>query len=43
METDLLKRIIELIKENPNDMELGSKIRTLYWTYKEKTKNEDKD
>ena len=40
--TDILERIIELVKEYPNDSELGSKIRALYWEYKEKL-NEDEE
>ncbi len=39
--TDILARIIELIKEYPNDAELGNKIRDLYWKYKEKLNDED--
>lgn len=39
--TDILQRVIELIEENPNDMELGSKLRSLYYEYKEKLNNED--
>ena len=31
--------IVKLIIDNPNDMELGSKIRKLYWDY---IKNIDK-
>ena len=31
LSTDIINRIIELIKENPNDSDLGEKIRHLYW------------
>ena len=30
MQTDLLNLILELIECNPNDMELGSKLRSLH-------------
>lgn len=48
--TDILERMIELIKEYPNDAELGAKIRTLYWNqcyniavreYKEKLNDDE--
>lgn len=44
METNILYRIIEIIEETPNDMELGSKLRELYWNFEEniKEKNEEK-
>lgn len=30
-----IEKIIEMIKENPNDFELGSKIREYYWACEE--------
>lgn len=30
----LLKTILDLVKENPNDMELGSKVREIVSTVK---------
>lgn len=27
-----IEKIIEMVKENPNDMELGKKIREYYWS-----------
>lgn len=41
MQTDILERMIELIKEYPNDTELGCKIRSLYWENKEKLNNNE--
>ena len=31
-ELEVLESIIELIKETPNDSDLGRKIRTIYYT-----------
>jgi len=33
---DILKEIEKIVKENPNDMDLGKKIRVLYTKFKEK-------
>jgi hypothetical protein len=30
-----IEKIIQMIKENPNDMELGKKIREYYWDNEE--------
>ena len=30
--TEVLKQVIQTIKENPNDLELGKKMRSLYWS-----------
>ena len=32
------KSIMELVKDNPNDMKLGKKIRELYWKQQEEEK-----
>jgi hypothetical protein len=36
---DIIKIILKLVEENPNDRDLGSKIREIYWKYKENVKD----
>jgi hypothetical protein len=36
--TDIINIILKLVEENPNDRDLGAKIRELYWKYKENLK-----
>ena len=43
---DTIAEIFKLVKETPNDKELGKKVREYYWNYKEKQEeltNKSKD